>query len=199
MPNSTPEQPRGNDGLTDEEREQYAKNYVTHGAGRPLDGPLLELFQLWVAARKEKENTINPATRKELINEATKNYRANPTPANLDQQANTINPDGTLIPGIADPDKNRQALKELITLKTNPVSENTNALEHLACTNCGHQKSFTIIATVVAVVHDDGIDSYHEPEWETTSPVTCRRCGYAATIREFAWLKANPHISTYPK
>lgn len=57
------------------------------------------------------------------------------------------------------------------------MSANTNCLEGLKCPGCGSLGPFDIVlGSARAIVHDDGIEETAEHDWNSNSPIRCRRC-----------------------
>lgn len=71
---------------------------------------------------------------------------------------------------------------------------NTNCLENLACPQCGNQEVLLVVATVTARVHDDGVESYHDPEWHPASPVSCPRCQHHDVLSSFEVVSQGPTL-----
>lgn len=68
---------------------------------------------------------------------------------------------------------------------------NTNCLAGVACPNCGAQDEFRIVATVSAVVTDDGVSETTDFEWGDQSPITCAECGHTGTVAAFTITEEN--------
>ena len=63
---------------------------------------------------------------------------------------------------------------------------NVNALEGMSCPQCGHEDSFRITITTVAVVSDDGVESMGDKEWDDSSSCSCSQCNHMATVLAFS-------------
>jgi len=63
---------------------------------------------------------------------------------------------------------------------------NENCLVGMQCPKCGSLGPFLVAVTALAEVHDDGINDYWDPEWDSSSICVCRDCDYAATVAEFS-------------
>ena len=62
---------------------------------------------------------------------------------------------------------------------------NTNCLEGIRCPKCGHEDSFKIEATVVALVTDEGTEDFGDVEWDEDHYCECDDCHYFGTIKDF--------------
>lgn len=65
------------------------------------------------------------------------------------------------------------------------MSENTNALEGKRCPKCGNEDELVVGARIWAVVRDDGIEDYRDPDWEGDAPASCPQCGFSGVWSDF--------------
>lgn len=66
---------------------------------------------------------------------------------------------------------------------------NENCLTGMACPECGSLGPYDIAGTALFEVHDDGTEDFESVEWSADSYCRCRKCGLAATVGYFSWLK----------
>lgn len=67
-----------------------------------------------------------------------------------------------------------------------PDNPNTNCLEGMCCSMCGHYGPFKIEATVSVTVHDNGTeDDGGDYEWDDGNRCECLSCHHIATIAGF--------------
>ena len=62
---------------------------------------------------------------------------------------------------------------------------NTNALEDMACPECGSRGRFAIAVTTTAIFDDRGSDDVGDLEYEHDSACTCRECNHVGTVSDF--------------
>ena len=62
---------------------------------------------------------------------------------------------------------------------------NTNCLENIACPKCGHDARFYIDVKALAVVTDDGAETFGDMEWDDGSYTECSECGHHGSLGEF--------------
>ena len=62
---------------------------------------------------------------------------------------------------------------------------NTNALEDMACPECGSRGRFAIAVTTTAIFDDLGSDDVGDLEYEADSSCTCKECDHAGTVADF--------------
>jgi len=62
---------------------------------------------------------------------------------------------------------------------------NTNCLEGIACPKCGNDSRIYIEAKTLAVVMDDGAETFGHMEWDGDSYTECPECGHRGTLAEF--------------
>lgn len=62
---------------------------------------------------------------------------------------------------------------------------NTNCLEGIRCPCCGNTDSFSVEATALFLVLDEGASSCNDIDWDGGSRTICRSCDHAAPWREF--------------
>ena len=62
---------------------------------------------------------------------------------------------------------------------------NENCLRNIACPKCGHERKFSIVASAVFVVTDDGTDEFQNVEWNDDSEIQCGDCGLFGKVRDF--------------
>ena len=62
---------------------------------------------------------------------------------------------------------------------------NSNCLDGMRCPKCKSEGPFKIEVSALAVVHDDGTESYEQAEWEDTSPCICVECRHHSTVKHF--------------
>jgi len=62
---------------------------------------------------------------------------------------------------------------------------NSNCLQGLACPSCGNDSMLTIEARVLAVVTDDGAETFGDMEWNARSYAECPECGHQETLAAF--------------
>lgn len=75
---------------------------------------------------------------------------------------------------------------------------NCNCLQGLACPRCGNDSMFTIAARTLAVVTDDGAETFGDMEWDADSYAECPECGHQATVAAFL-APDGPISSTTPE
>jgi len=73
---------------------------------------------------------------------------------------------------------------------------NCNCLEGLACPRCGNDSMLTIEATTLAVVTDDGAETFGDMEWDAGSYAECPKCGNQATVAAFQATDGHPSSTT---
>jgi len=62
---------------------------------------------------------------------------------------------------------------------------NANALEDMACPECGSRGRFAIAVTTTAIFDDLGSDDVGDLEYEADSSCTCKECDHAGTVADF--------------
>ena len=62
---------------------------------------------------------------------------------------------------------------------------NTNCLEGLRCPGCGSLGPFAIGTHSTAIVHDDGIESTADHDWDKNSPIVCQQCDESDSVADF--------------
>ena len=62
---------------------------------------------------------------------------------------------------------------------------NTNCLEGIACPKCGNDFRIFIEAKTLAVVTDDGAETFGDMEWDDDSYAECPECQHHGTLGEF--------------
>lgn len=72
---------------------------------------------------------------------------------------------------------------------------NTNCLACIACPNCGNDSVVYIEVSTLAVVTDDGAETFGDMEWDADSYAECRECKHCGTVGEFR-LHSAPELTT---
>ncbi len=62
---------------------------------------------------------------------------------------------------------------------------NTNCLEGIACPTCGNESRIYIQVSTLAVVTDDGAETYGDMEWDDSSYAECPECRRHGTLAKF--------------
>lgn len=62
---------------------------------------------------------------------------------------------------------------------------NDNCLEGIACPHCGNDSRVYIEVTTLAVVTDDGAETYGDMAWDEGSYAECPACHYCGRLKEF--------------
>ena len=62
---------------------------------------------------------------------------------------------------------------------------NTNCLEGIACPKCGNDTRIYIEARTLAVVTDNGAETFGDMEWGGESYAECPECRHHGTVEEF--------------
>jgi hypothetical protein len=62
---------------------------------------------------------------------------------------------------------------------------NTNCLEDIACPACGNDSMLYIAVRTLAVVTDDGAETYGDMEWDGDSYAECPECRRSGTLAGF--------------
>ena len=62
---------------------------------------------------------------------------------------------------------------------------NTNCLEGIACPACGNDSMIHIEARTLAVVTDNGAETFGDMEWDASSYAECPDCRHRGTLGEF--------------
>lgn len=70
---------------------------------------------------------------------------------------------------------------------------NSNCLEGIVCPKCGNDAMVYIEARTLAVVTDDGAETFGDMEWDSDSYAECPDCQHRCTLKEF---RINPTIAT---
>lgn len=65
------------------------------------------------------------------------------------------------------------------------MKKNVNCLEGMVCPDCGSYGPFIIEVEALAMVHDDGVASVTDVQWEGTSGVACVACRHSGTDMDF--------------
>jgi DNA-directed RNA polymerase subunit RPC12/RpoP len=62
---------------------------------------------------------------------------------------------------------------------------NTNCLAGIACPACGNDAMIYIAARTLAVVTDDGAQTFGDMEWDADSYAECPDCQHRSTLGQF--------------
>lgn len=62
---------------------------------------------------------------------------------------------------------------------------NSNCLEGIACPKCGNDAMIHIEARTLAVVTDDGAETFGDMEWDGDSYAECPDCHHRGTLKGF--------------
>jgi hypothetical protein len=62
---------------------------------------------------------------------------------------------------------------------------NINCLEGIACPDCGNDSRLYIEVTTLAVVTDDGAETYGDMEWSADSHAECPECRRSGRLAAF--------------
>ena len=62
---------------------------------------------------------------------------------------------------------------------------NENCLKGMRCSKCGSEGPFKINVSAMAVIHDDGVAEYTEPDWPDHTFCACNQCGHRSTAGHF--------------
>jgi hypothetical protein len=65
------------------------------------------------------------------------------------------------------------------------MGTNTNCLKGLRCPHCCSYGPFTIIVECLAIVSDEGVEDYTDPEWNFESCCSCRECDFTGNVEDF--------------
>ena len=73
-----------------------------------------------------------------------------------------------------------------MTTENTEKQENENCLAGIKCPKCGHTEDFDIAIYTWVRVTDDGTEETGAAvEWDDKSPIHCRACSHAGTVKEF--------------
>ena len=61
----------------------------------------------------------------------------------------------------------------------------TNCLQGIACPACGNDSMIYIGARTLAVVTDEGAETFGDMEWDASSYAECPACRHRGTLGEF--------------
>jgi hypothetical protein len=78
-----------------------------------------------------------------------------------------------------------EAAKEFGEKKVFGESGNDNCLDHVKCPKCGQEARFSIEASTVVDVTDDGTDVCGDVEWSATAWIQCTSCEHGGEMWEF--------------
>jgi ribosomal protein S27E len=62
---------------------------------------------------------------------------------------------------------------------------NTNCLAGISCPNCGNDSVVYIETRTLAVVTDDGAETFGDMEWDADSYAECPECKHRGTVGQF--------------
>ena len=62
---------------------------------------------------------------------------------------------------------------------------NSNCLQGIACPQCGNDAMISIEVWTLAVVTDDGAETYGDMQWNSDSYAECPDCEHCGTLGEF--------------
>ena len=73
---------------------------------------------------------------------------------------------------------------------------NTNCLAGLACPKCGNDAMFYIKSATLAVVTDEGAETFGDVHWDSASTTECPECQHRDALFGFKMHRPQPLTTT---